>query len=66
MTPESCATVRSVYSECLKSDRSIIKELPEKMEANLYCNLTKDQASLYQRRRGRHDEADQLGRWYCA
>jgi non-specific serine/threonine protein kinase len=32
----------------LKSDRSIIKELPEKMEANLYCNLTKDQASLYQ------------------
>jgi hypothetical protein len=32
----------------LKSDRSIIKELPEKIEAKVYCNLTKEQASTYQ------------------
>lgn len=32
----------------LKSDKSIIKDLPPKLEMKTYCNLTKEQASLYQ------------------
>jgi SNF2 family DNA or RNA helicase len=31
----------------LKTDRSIIADLPEKMEAKVFCTLTKEQASLY-------------------
>jgi SNF2 family DNA or RNA helicase len=31
----------------LKTDRSIITDLPEKLEINMYCNLTREQASLY-------------------
>ncbi|HEY9628895.1 MAG TPA: DEAD/DEAH box helicase [Coleofasciculaceae cyanobacterium] len=31
----------------LKTDQSIIKDLPDKVEQKLYCNLTKEQASLY-------------------
>ena len=32
----------------LKTDKSIIKDLPDKMEQKLYTNLTKEQASLYE------------------
>ncbi|MDP6506733.1 MAG: DEAD/DEAH box helicase, partial [Planctomycetota bacterium] len=32
----------------LKTDRTIIRDLPKKMEMKVYCNLTKEQASLYQ------------------
>jgi hypothetical protein len=32
----------------LKTDRSIIRDLPEKQEIRVYCNLTREQASLYQ------------------
>jgi non-specific serine/threonine protein kinase len=32
----------------LKSDRSIIRDLPEKHEMKVYCNLTREQATLYQ------------------
>ncbi|MGB7755881.1 MAG: DEAD/DEAH box helicase [Salinisphaera sp.] len=32
----------------LKTDRSIIADLPDKIEANRYCRLTAEQASLYQ------------------
>jgi SNF2 family DNA or RNA helicase len=32
----------------LKTDKSIITELPNKIEQNIYCQLTKEQASLYQ------------------
>ena len=32
----------------LKTDKSIISELPDKIEQNIYCQLTKEQASLYQ------------------
>ncbi|MFI0485163.1 DEAD/DEAH box helicase [Actinomadura sp. 9N215] len=32
----------------LKTDRSIISDLPEKQEIKVYCNLTAEQASLYQ------------------
>ena len=31
----------------LKTDRSVITDLPEKMEMKVYCNLTREQASLY-------------------
>ena len=32
----------------LKTDQNIIKDLPDKIEHKQYCNLTKEQASLYQ------------------
>ena len=32
----------------LKTDRSIIADLPEKIEMKVWCNLTAEQASLYQ------------------
>jgi hypothetical protein len=32
----------------LKTDRSIIADLPEKLEMDVLCNLTSEQASLYQ------------------
>ena len=32
----------------LKTDKSIIDDLPDKVEQKVYCNLTKEQASLYQ------------------
>lgn len=32
----------------VKTDKAIIKDLPDKVEQKLYCNLTKEQASLYQ------------------
>ncbi|MFW6039818.1 MAG: DEAD/DEAH box helicase, partial [Gemmatimonadota bacterium] len=32
----------------LKTDRSIIRDLPEKVEMKVYCNLTREQATLYQ------------------
>ena len=32
----------------LKTDKQIIKDLPDKVENKQYCNLTKEQASLYE------------------
>ena len=32
----------------LKTDKSIISDLPDKVESNRFCNLSKQQASLYQ------------------
>jgi SNF2 family DNA or RNA helicase len=32
----------------VKTDRAIIKDLPDKVEQKVYCNLTKEQASLYE------------------
>lgn len=32
----------------MKTDPAIIKDLPDKVEQKLYCNLTKEQASLYE------------------
>ena len=32
----------------LKTDRSVISDLPDKIEMKVYCNLTAEQASLYQ------------------
>jgi SNF2 family DNA or RNA helicase len=31
-----------------KTDKKIIADLPDKFEANIFCNLTKEQASLYE------------------
>ncbi|MDD5305050.1 MAG: DEAD/DEAH box helicase [Elusimicrobia bacterium] len=31
----------------LKTDRSIIRDLPDKLEMKVFCNLTKEQAALY-------------------
>jgi SNF2 family DNA or RNA helicase len=33
----------------LKTDRTVVQDLPEKMEMKVFCNLTPEQASLYQR-----------------
>ncbi len=50
----------------LKSDKSIIDDLPDKVEQKVYCNLTREQASLYQAVvedvENRIDEADGMGR----
>jgi SNF2 family DNA or RNA helicase len=32
----------------LKTDKTIIKDLPDKIEQKLFCNLTQEQASLYE------------------
>lgn len=32
----------------LKTDKEIIKDLPEKMEMKVFCNLTEEQATLYE------------------
>lgn len=32
----------------VKTDRTIIKDLPDKFEMKVFCNLTREQASLYQ------------------
>lgn len=32
----------------MKTDKNIIKDLPDKVEQKLYCNLSKEQASLYE------------------
>jgi hypothetical protein len=32
----------------LKTDKAIIKDLPDKIEMKVFCNLTREQASLYQ------------------
>jgi SNF2 family DNA or RNA helicase len=33
----------------IKTDKSIIKDLPDKLEMKVFCNLTQEQASLYPR-----------------
>jgi superfamily II DNA or RNA helicase len=49
--PEAAARLKRVTGPFilrrLKTDKSIITDLPEKMEMKVYCNLTKEQASLY-------------------
>ena len=50
----------------LKTDRSIIADLPDKLEMREYCNLTREQATLYQAvvddMLARIDEADGIER----
>ncbi|MFP4176473.1 MAG: DEAD/DEAH box helicase [Candidatus Brocadiia bacterium] len=50
-SPEAAEKLRRITRPFVlrreKSDTSIIQDLPEKMEMNVYCNLTEEQASLY-------------------
>ena len=49
---ERAATFRKITEPFiirrLKSDKNIIKDLPDKIENNQYCSLTKEQAAIYQ------------------
>jgi hypothetical protein len=48
----------------VKTDRAIIKDLPDKLEMKVFCNLTREQASLYQ---AVVDRARRTSRtWCCA
>lgn len=40
--------VRPYILRRMKTDKSIIRDLPDKVEQNSYCNLTAEQASLYE------------------
>jgi len=40
--------IRPFVLRRMKTDRSIISDLPEKMEMKVYCNLTAEQATLYE------------------
>ncbi len=50
--PRQSATLKKLVEPFIlrrvKTDQSIIKDLPDKVEQRLYCNLTKEQASLYE------------------
>ncbi|GCF09594.1 DEAD/DEAH box helicase [Dictyobacter arantiisoli] len=50
--PERSAALRRLIQPFvlrrLKTDKDIIQDLPEKMEMKVYCNLTREQASLYE------------------
>ena len=50
--PQGLAPLRRVTAPYilrrLKTDKSIISSLPDKIESNLYCSLTKEQAVFYQ------------------
>ncbi|MDE0306219.1 MAG: DEAD/DEAH box helicase [Albidovulum sp.] len=41
-------TVRPFILRRLKTDKSIISDLPDKVEQNAFCNLTEEQATLYE------------------
>jgi SNF2 family DNA or RNA helicase len=49
---ERAATLRKLVEPLIlrrvKTDPAIIQDLPDKVEQKLYCNLTKEQASLYE------------------
>ncbi|MEO1133594.1 MAG: DEAD/DEAH box helicase, partial [Cyanobacteria bacterium J06639_1] len=50
--PRQAATLKKIVEPFIlrrmKTDRDIIKDLPDKVEQKVYCNLTKEQAALYQ------------------
>jgi SNF2 family DNA or RNA helicase len=50
--PRQAATLKKLVEPFIlrrvKTDQSIIKDLPDKVEQKLYCNLTQEQASLYE------------------
>jgi SNF2 family DNA or RNA helicase len=49
---EQAATLKNMIQPFvlrrLKTDKEIIRDLPDKMEMKVFCNLTQEQASLYQ------------------
>jgi SNF2 family DNA or RNA helicase len=50
--PKASVTLKKLVEPFIlrrvKTDAAIIKDLPDKVEQKLFCNLTKEQASLYQ------------------
>jgi superfamily II DNA or RNA helicase len=50
--PAAAATLKRLVEPFilrrLKTDRQIIQDLPDKVEQKVYCNLTREQASLYE------------------
>ena len=50
--PQQSTTLKKLVEPFIlrrvKTDRSIIQDLPDKVEQKLFCNLTKEQASLYE------------------
>ncbi|MEO1404613.1 MAG: DEAD/DEAH box helicase, partial [Cyanobacteria bacterium J06635_1] len=50
--PTKSATLKKLVEPFIlrrvKTDKAIIKDLPDKVEQKLFCNLTKEQASLYE------------------
>lgn len=50
--PRQSATLKRLVEPFIlrrvKTDQSIIKDLPDKVEQKLFCNLTQEQASLYE------------------
>ncbi|MFH0968628.1 MAG: DEAD/DEAH box helicase [Methanobacteriota archaeon] len=47
-TAELRRLIRPFILRRMKTDQSIITDLPEKMESKVYCSLTREQATLYQ------------------
>ncbi len=47
-TSELRQLIRPFIMRRMKTDRSVITDLPEKMESRVYCSLTHEQATLYQ------------------
>lgn len=47
-TAELRRLIRPFILRRMKTDTSIIADLPEKMESRMYCSLTREQATLYQ------------------
>ena len=51
-SPTRAATLKKLVEPFIlrrvKTDQSIIKDLPDKVEQKLFCNLTQEQASLYE------------------
>jgi len=47
-TSELRRLIRPFVLRRMKTDQSIITDLPEKMESKVYCSLTREQATLYQ------------------
>jgi len=45
-----CGTGATVYSAALKTDKSVISDLPDKTEVKAFCQLSRKQAALYHRR----------------
>ncbi len=49
--PEATARLKNITGPFilrrLKTDKSVIRDLPEKLEMKVFCTLTKEQASLY-------------------
>ena len=58
--------VRPFILRRMKTDKAIIRDLPEKVEQNSYCNLTPEQATLYEATvrdlEARLDDSEGIGR----